>query len=132
MRTIRIDDGGVIQLPPNRHVRVTAGPHTAGMTFTGNPLPLQPPHPSLAAIAAQALDSAGPDTATRWAASARDIRQQSLHVLRCTAQDLATGAGGLRFTPGARPWLDGLVPTAAIRAAQRGSSRLAPAPGPRC
>ena len=101
------------------------------MSFTSNPLPLQPPHPAFAAIAAHAPHSAGLDTASRWAASARDIRQQSLHVLRCTAQDLATGAGGLRFTPGARPWLDGLLPVAAMRAVQHGGNRAAPAPEPR-
>ena len=66
------------------------------------------------------------------ASAVRNIEQQCLRVLRCTAQDLAGGAGGLRFTPGTRPWLAGLVPAAALRALQRGGSCPAPALEPRC
>ena len=39
------------------------------------------------------------------------VEQQRLRILRCTAQAMATTPGGLRFTPGARPWLDGLIPS---------------------
>ena len=38
------------------------------------------------------------------------IEQQLLRILRCTAQAMATTPGGLRFSPGAQPWLDGLIP----------------------
>jgi hypothetical protein len=38
-----------------------------------------------------------------------DVYQQRLRILRCTAQAMATTPGGLCFSPGARPWLDGLT-----------------------
>lgn len=36
-----------------------------------------------------------------------DVEQQSLRILRCTAQALASSLGGLRFTPDSQPWLQG-------------------------
>jgi len=36
------------------------------------------------------------------------FNQQCLRILRCTAKALANSPGGLRFKPGARPWLEGL------------------------
>ncbi|MFN5350960.1 MAG: hypothetical protein ACK5A0_15740 [Polaromonas sp.] len=36
------------------------------------------------------------------------FNQQCLRILRCTAKALASSPGGLRFEPGARPWLEGL------------------------
>jgi hypothetical protein len=38
-----------------------------------------------------------------------DFDQQRLRILRCTARAMASTPGGLRFKPGARPWLDGLA-----------------------
>ena len=38
-----------------------------------------------------------------------DVDQQRLRILRCTARAMASSPGGLRFKPGARPWLDGLT-----------------------
>jgi hypothetical protein len=32
-----------------------------------------------------------------------------LRILRCTAQAMASGPGGLHFIPGAKPWLEGLA-----------------------
>ena len=40
-----------------------------------------------------------------------DIEQQCLRILRCTARAMFFTPGGLRFSPGARPWLDGLIPS---------------------
>jgi hypothetical protein len=37
-----------------------------------------------------------------------NFNQQCLRILRCTATALASSPGGLRFKPGARPWLVGL------------------------
>jgi len=42
------------------------------------------------------------------AASAGDLRQQCLRVLRCTASAMAGSPGGLRFKVGSRVWLEGL------------------------
>ena len=39
---------------------------------------------------------------------APNFNQQCLRILRCTAKALATSPGGLRFKPGAQPWLIGL------------------------
>ena len=39
---------------------------------------------------------------------ALNFNQQCLRILRCTATALASSPGGLRFKPGARPWLEGL------------------------
>jgi hypothetical protein len=44
----------------------------------------------------------------KQALPALSFNQQCLRILRCTAKALATSPGGLRFKPGARPWLDGL------------------------
>jgi hypothetical protein len=38
-----------------------------------------------------------------------DVDQQCLRILRCTARAMAATPGGLRFEPGARPWLEGLT-----------------------
>ena len=35
--------------------------------------------------------------------------QVRLRLLRCTAQAMASGPGGLRFVAGTRPWLEGLA-----------------------
>ena len=37
------------------------------------------------------------------------VEQQLLRILRCTARAMASTPGGLVFSPGARPWLDGLT-----------------------
>jgi len=39
---------------------------------------------------------------------ALNFNQQCLRVLCCTARALANSPGGLRFKPGARPWLEDL------------------------
>ena len=44
-----------------------------------------------------------------------DFDQQRLRILRCTARAMAGGAGGLRFRPGTRVWLDGLTPALFFR-----------------
>ena len=38
-----------------------------------------------------------------------DVDQQRLRILRCTARAMASTPGGLRYEPGALPWLDGLT-----------------------
>ena len=35
----------------------------------------------------------------------RELELQRLRILRCTAQAMASGPGGLRFRAGSRPWL---------------------------
>lgn len=42
-------------------------------------------------------------------AGIHDFNQQCLRILRCTAQAMASGPGGLRFQAGTRPWLEGLA-----------------------
>ena len=42
------------------------------------------------------------------ASPVQNFNQQCLRILRCTASALANSPGGLRFKPGARPWLEGL------------------------
>ena len=37
------------------------------------------------------------------------LAQVRLKLLRCTAQAMASGPGGLRFVAGTRPWLEGLT-----------------------
>lgn len=37
-----------------------------------------------------------------------DLDKQRLRILRCTAHDMASSPGGLRFKAGTRPWLVGL------------------------
>ena len=39
----------------------------------------------------------------------QDVELQLLRILRCTARAMASTPGGLVFSPGARPWLDGLT-----------------------
>jgi hypothetical protein len=46
--------------------------------------------------------------ATAPVVSSLNFNQQCLRILRCTANALANSPGGLRFKPGARPWLEGL------------------------
>jgi hypothetical protein len=60
------------------------------------------------------------------AAAAFDVVAQGLRILRCTAHALAVSPGGLRFKPGARPWLDGLTPL------RRGDKPAAPIPRALC
>ena len=36
------------------------------------------------------------------------LDKQRLRILRCTAQAMASGPGGLRFQAGTQPWLEGL------------------------
>lgn len=38
-----------------------------------------------------------------------ELDKQSLRILRCTAQAMASSPGGLRFQAGTRPWLEGLA-----------------------
>jgi hypothetical protein len=45
---------------------------------------------------------------TNVVTAATNFNQQCLRILRCTASALASSPGGLRFKPGARPWLEGL------------------------
>jgi hypothetical protein len=50
-----------------------------------------------------------------------ELDKQRLRILRCTAQAMASGPGGLRYKAGTRPWLDGLPvgPPAAASATSR-------------
>jgi hypothetical protein len=41
--------------------------------------------------------------------SLNTAQNHSLRILRCTAQAMANGPGGLHFVPGAKPWLEGLA-----------------------
>lgn len=92
-----------------------AGPPTTGMTFNSKLLKPQQAQPTFDETAAMAALCAGVDSAPAWGSSAtRDIEQQCIRVLRCTAQAFAAGAGGLRFKPGSRPWLAGLNLTGAV------------------
>ncbi len=89
----------------------------------------QPMHTPLAGpLPTSPLERDSLGAAPAWASSAREIDRQCLRVLHCTARALAAGAGGLRFTPGARPWLDGLVPAAAMPSGQGGGGRHASSP----
>ena len=45
---------------------------------------------------------------TNPASTTPNFNQQCLRILRCTAKALANSPGGLRFKPGARPWLEGI------------------------
>lgn len=56
------------------------------------------------------------------AQSPLNFNQQCLRILRCTALALASSPGGLRFKPGARPWLIGLQ---SIRELQRSIQPIA-------
>jgi hypothetical protein len=49
------------------------------------------------------------------AQSTSDFNHQRLRILSCTARAMAAGAGGLRFKPGTRPWLEGLQPSPASK-----------------
>ncbi|MEO7399936.1 MAG: hypothetical protein ABIV07_04095 [Polaromonas sp.] len=59
-----------------------------------------------------ALNNEPPTRGDGLAGSARallhDLDKQRLRILRCTAQAMASGPGGLRYRAGTRPWLDGL------------------------
>jgi hypothetical protein len=50
-----------------------------------------------------------------------DVNQQRLRILSCTARAMAAGAGGLRFKPGTRPWLDGLVSSSTRKPSTQGA-----------
>jgi len=70
----------------------------------------------------------GPERGITNAPVFQGVEQQLLRILRCTARAMATTPGGLRFIPGARPWLDGLVqsqPSAAKPGGGRRSGRKA-------
>ena len=88
------------------------------MTFDSHPLKLHQPMHTL---------PVGP---MLTAPAQREIDRQCLRVLRCTAQALAAGAGGLRFKPGSRPWLAGLDVTGAMRAGQGAGGGHASSPEP--
>lgn len=59
-----------------------------------------------------ALNNEQPKQGDGLAGSARsllhDLDKQRLRILRCTAQAMASGPGGLRYRAGTHPWLDGL------------------------
>ena len=40
--------------------------------------------------------------------SSPSFQTNILRILRCTAQAMANGPGGLHFVPGEKPWLEGL------------------------
>lgn len=61
-------------------------------------------------------------------AAANDLDRQRLRILRCTAHAMASSPGGLRFSAGTRPWLDGLPTNQSVVA---GRNRLNPDAGPR-
>lgn len=44
-----------------------------------------------------------------------NFNQECLRILRCTAKALANSPGGLRFKPGAQPWLEGLQQIAGMQ-----------------
>jgi hypothetical protein len=46
---------------------------------------------------------------TGTGAHSHDLDTQRLRILRCTAQAMASSPGGLRFKPGTRPWLEGIL-----------------------
>ncbi|HYW58828.1 MAG TPA: hypothetical protein VE934_17895 [Polaromonas sp.] len=48
-----------------------------------------------------------------------DFDAQCLRILRCTARAMAASPGGLRYRPGARPWLDGLPDADMLATPQR-------------
>ena len=107
-----------------------AGPPTTGMTFDSKLLKPPQAQPTFDETAASAAARAGVDAAPSWRSSARDIEQQCIRVLRCTAQALAAGAGGLRFRPGSRPWLAGLDLSGAMRAGEGAGGGHASLPEP--
>ena len=107
-----------------------AGPPTTGMTFDSKPLKPPQAQPTFDETAAMAAFRTGIHSAPSWRSSARDIEQQCIRVLRCTAQAFAAGAGGLRFKPGSRPWLAGLDLSGAVRANQGAGGGHAASPEP--
>ena len=64
-------------------------------------------HPAIPSF----YDIDGPERGTKSAPAFQGVEQQLLRILRCTARAMASTPGGLRFSPGARPWLDGLTPS---------------------
>ena len=54
-------------------------------------------------------DINGPVRGTKSAPAFQGVELQLLRILRCTARVMASTPGGLVFSPGARPWLDGLT-----------------------
>lgn len=58
-------------------------------------------------------------------AAIHDLDKQRLRILRCTAQAMASGPGGLRFKAGTRPWLDELSSDRPASAATAGRRRKA-------
>lgn len=79
-----------------------------------------------------ALNNEQPKQGDGLAGSARpllhDLDKQRLRILRCTAQAMASGPGGLRYKAGTRPWLEGLpVGRSAASATGRRPSAASPA-----
>lgn len=68
-----------------------------------------------------------PDAGRLAGASCHELDRQRLRILRCTAQAMANGPGGLRFKAGTRPWLDGLPAAPAGRNRLRGNASQPPA-----
>jgi hypothetical protein len=62
-------------------------------------------HPSASTL----HSTSGPARGVKSVPIFHDIDQQRLRILRCTARAMAGSPGGLRFSPGARPWLDGIT-----------------------
>ena len=66
-----------------------------------------PHHPTTSCI----YDTSSRERGANTAPAFQGIEQQLLRILRCTARAMASTPGGLVFSPGARPWLDGLTPS---------------------
>ena len=65
----------------------------------------------------------GPERGIKSAPAFHGVEQQLLRILHCTARAMATTPGGLRFSPGARPWLDGLVQSQPVAKSGGGGRR---------
>ena len=63
-----------------------------------------------------------PRTCLSLAATAlhQELDKQRLRILRCTAQAMASGPGGLRFQAGTQPWLEGLAGGREVAASAKG------------
>lgn len=72
----------------------------------------------------QAKQGSGVSQAFSAASHSYDLDTQRLRILRCTAKAMASTPGGLRFTAGTRPWLDGLAggqPALSAASSERGN-----------
>jgi hypothetical protein len=66
----------------------------------------------------------GSGVSQAFSLASHDLDTQRLRILRCTAKAMASTPGGLRFTAGTRPWLDGLAggrPALSAASSQRGN-----------